>query len=237
MEFIQYINNISFRFIQPDSDVSDNYFLWRNRIKRFGIDIEIVNTKLPKDSKVNKRTLKKLCVIPKMSTYAIGAIINKAVSQMDSDQIYLNIGVLNGFSLFAGMLDNKCIGVDNFSEFKSDKKTFLKKFNKLKNKNHKFFEMDFIEYFKTHKGKIGVYFYDAAHGYKYQKAALDLAKPFLAKNAVIIIDDTNWKNPRKATLDFLKENPKFKLIFDKKTTRGQHPTWWNGLMILKKSNS
>ena len=42
-----------------------------------------------------------------MSTFAIGAIINRAVRQLPGGQAYLNVGVWNGFTLLAGMADKE----------------------------------------------------------------------------------------------------------------------------------
>lgn len=47
-----------------------------------------------------------------MSTFAIGAIINRAVRQMPSNTGYVNVGRWHGFTLLAGMLGNakkRCI--------------------------------------------------------------------------------------------------------------------------------
>jgi len=177
---------------------------------------------------------------PRMSTITMAYIINRLVKNMSSDLVYLNIGIWCGWSFFAGIIGNnkKCIGVDNYSqnEKQNDKKIFEYQYEILKNNLSKFYEMDYLDYFKNiHKEKIGVYFYEGDHSYNNQLMALEIADPFLMKGAYILVDDTNDNEPYKATIDFVSKNKdKFEIVLDKKTPNNSHPTFWNGLLIIKK---
>ena len=198
--------------------------------------LEVYNTQVPETI---SDEFTELCAIPRMSTFAIGALINKAVHDMPNGQCYLNIGVWHGFSLLAGMLgnpDKKCIGVDNFSEFGGPRLEFRKRFLEAKSENHEFFEMGYQQYFAGfHKGLIGFYFYDGSHDYKSQLNGLQIAEPFLADDALIMVDDTNWPDPEKATLDFMEQSKfNYEIILNEKTCQNMHPTWWNGIMIIQK---
>jgi len=180
-----------------------------------------------------------LCCIPKMSTYAIGMLINKIVRDMQNNECYVNIGVWNGFTLLAGMLCNpekKCIGIDNFSEFGGPKDDFKKRFMTSKTNSHSFYNMDYKQYFEGyHESKIGFYFYDGNHTYRNQFDGLKLAEPFLADNAIIMIDDINWHEPEQATNDFINHSEfNYDILFKEKTRCNCHPTWWNGIMIIQK---
>jgi len=203
--------------------------------RKLGLDLEILNTRLPEPNLV----LKSINNIPKMSTYAIGAIINKAVNDMNGSNCFVNVGLWNGYTFFAGLIGNelkKCIGVDNFSEFGGPKEAFLSRFNKIKSEKHYFYEMDYRDYFKNnHQDKIGVYIYDGEHSYKNQLEGLRMAEPFFSDDCLIIIDDTNKKDPRNGTMDFINQSKyKYSIIFDQKTAHNGHPTFWNGLMVLKR---
>ena len=176
-----------------------------------------------------------------MSTFAIGAIINKAVSEMPDNQAYVNVGVWNGFTFLSGLINNqdkKCIGIDNFSEvfLYSSKDDFIQRFNEFKTENNFFYEMDYLDYFKkVHTEKIGVYLYDGEHSYQNQLKGLEVAEPFFAENCIILIDDTNEASAKKATVDFVNSRDnKYKIIFEQDTCWNGHPTFWNGLMILQK---
>jgi hypothetical protein len=201
--------------------------------------LELHNVRFPINDSNIKEELINLKKIPRMSTLTIAAIINYGVSQISPNEAFINVGVWNGFTLIAGMLNNqdkKCVGIDNFSKFGGPKHNFLERFNKYKSDNHLFFEMDYQDYFSTiHEGKIGFYLYDGDHSYKHQLNGLQKAEPYLSDNALILIDDTNWDEPRKATLDFISHSSnQYNIIFDCKTNDTMHPTYWNGIMILRR---
>ena len=171
------------------------------------------------------------------------AIIQYGVSGLAPDQCYLNIGTYCGFSLFAGMIGNPstcCIGVDNFSEFDAPEKAFTTEFTKRKSPHHLFFNMDYVRYLTTvHTQPIGFYFYDAAHTYNHQLQGLRLAEPFFAPGCIVMVDDTNDPAPRRATLDFLTNSQhQYRILLDQCTIEeGGHPTFWNGLIILQRTES
>lgn len=175
--------------------------------------------------------------VPKYSTDAIGHMISLMVHKMPVDEAYVNVGVWHGFSLLAGMEknpDKRVVGVDNFSMLGSPRSEFMERFEKGKSQNHEFYDMSYQAYFKnSHKGKIGLYFYDGAHDYDSQLDALRVAAPFYAPGCLILVDDTNWDAPRDATSKFVKDGRgRYKVIMDKRTET-THPLWWNGLMLLR----
>ncbi|OGJ61398.1 hypothetical protein A3C52_04145 [Candidatus Peribacteria bacterium RIFCSPHIGHO2_02_FULL_51_15] len=233
-----HLEGISFRFLQPKSRfLSKSFYKYR---LTFQWPFECLNTRFDKEAwepgRIKK--IKKLSRMPKMSTLAIGALINRLVSELSVGQAYLNIGVWHGFSLLAGMAGNpakKCIGVDNFSEFGSPRPAFLKRFAESKSPLHEFYDADWREYLKkSHHGSVGIYFYDGSHDYDSQYQALVSAGPFMASGGYILVDDTNWESPRKAMADFLARFPDYELVFDVRTAGNCHPTFWNGLMIAQK---
>lgn len=87
---------------------------------------------------------------------------------------------------------------------------------------------------KKHTEKIGVLFYDAAHDEKSQFDALMMSDPFIAKGGIIIVDDTNWDEPRNAVQRFLELKKEYRILLDKRTADNCHPTFWNGFMVLEK---
>ena len=180
---------------------------------------------------------------PRLSTIAIAYIINRLVKNMPAGEVYLNVGTWCGWSLFSGILGNpekKCIGVDNFSNNIPDKAKpiFFNRYSLLKNELSEFHEMDYLDYFKSLHAdkKIGVYFYDGDHAYEHQYEGLRTAHPHLARGSYILVDDTNGNGwPYNATLQFIKENPEYSIVLDVSTAENGHPTFWNGLVILKKN--
>jgi hypothetical protein len=240
MSFEQYINGVTFKFLQPDRPKTKFYERLDSILSVFNYSLEIINTSIQDDEGSMKKNMKEICRIPKMSTFAIGAMINRGVRQMPDDQIFVNIGVWNGFTLFSGLLNNprkKCVGVDNFSECGGPRAAFYERFNRIKSPHHYFYEMNYIEYFqKLHTGSIGFYIYDGHHSYENQLMGLQLAEPFFSKDCIILVDDINWDEPRKATLDFIARTPnKYRILFERNTCQNSHPTLWNGIVIFKNS--
>lgn len=236
MDLAQYIDNITFLI-----DPKDVYVpcvvdpCCQN-------DIDMNITTLPIENDISKELLFDATVnVPRMGSFAIGAILNYAVKLMPPDQAYVNIGVWAGYSLFCGMIGNdqkKCIGVDNFSEFTTvgPKEFFYNYYNRIKNDNHLFYELDYKEYLnKIHKGVIGVYFYDGSHYEEDQFDGLRLAERFFADDCIIIIDDYNGLPVQNGTNQFLKMSAyNYRFISEQFTCNGCHPTYWNGFAVLQR---
>ena len=112
----------------------------------------------------------------------------------------------------------------------------MENFNKLKSEAHRFYEMDYLQYFSTiHKEPVGFYLYDGDHSYENQLKGLQAAEPFFSDRCIILVDDTNWDEPRRATMDFMAQSSKsYRIIFDQKTYRNAHPTFWNGITIFQR---
>jgi len=247
-DYIDYVSGISFRFIKPHTPLPIFSSLLRGHpksaklIEKLGVSgfsPEIINTKIPYDERNMKCRLREICTIPKMSTFAIGAMINEGVSQMPDTQVFVNIGVWHGFTLLSGMVNNpqkKCIGVDDFSEFGGPRDVFIERFNKYKGPKHYFYEMDYLEYFSTvHKEPIGFYVYDGNHSYENQINGLRVAEPFFSKNCIILIDDVNYDEARQGTTDFiLSSSYEYQIILDETTSCNSHFTLWNGVIILQR---
>lgn len=240
MQSRSYISDISFRFLQPTMPINRPWLIRvNNLLARVGMSVEMLNTHLSGDNREMKRCLHDICRIQKMSTLAIGAIINQEVKRMASDQAFVNVGVWHGFTFLSGLIENPdklCIGVDNFSQFGGPKEAFLAKFHHYKSAAHYFYDMDYIQYFtEVHKKPIGFYIYDGNHSYEDQLLGLEIAEPFLVNGSILLVDDTNAQEARSGTLDFVaKSKFKYELIFDQSTAGNYHPTFWNGIMVLRR---
>lgn len=243
MDYADYIRSISFHSIQPDTRLTPEDLLsWlENADSQF---LDISNTRIPWREPELKPSLREICRVPRMSTFAIAAMINYGVSQMSESHAFVNVGVWHGFTLLAGMCDNPekiCIGIDNFSQFKEEgyanpRESFLERFNRYRSPHHHFYEMDYREYFsRIHRGLIGFYLYDGDHEYDHQLQGLLVAEPFFAEDCIILVDDTNSEAPRQATLDFVSQSlSSYRILLDRKTCSNWHPTLWNGVMVLQK---
>ena len=177
--------------------------------------------------------------VPRMSTVAVGAIINQLVLNLPPSQVFLNVGVWNGFTFLSGLVNNPektCIGVDNFSQFGGPRDAFLKRFNQYKSSQHYFHDADYVEYFaKIHREPIGFYLFDGPHTYEHQLRGMQLAEPFFANQCYILVDDTNGDEARQGTMTFIQQRSgKYRVLLDQRTSRNCHPTYWNGLILFQK---
>jgi hypothetical protein len=174
-----------------------------------------------------------------MSTFAIGAIINRVVTEMAGDNAFVNVGVWQGFTLLSGMVGNphkRCVGVDNFSEFGGPREVFLRRFAEHRTDRHAFYDMDYVRYFNAvHQGPIGFYIYDGDHSYDHQYKGLQTAESYFSRDCIVLVDDTNAEEPRAGTFDFLaKSKLRYRMLFDARTAENGHPTFWNGIMLFQR---
>jgi hypothetical protein len=230
---------VSFRFFQPHFPLLERwkwFLLHHLRLRRV---FEFFNVRMGHLSPKERSAFWELLLMHRMSTLAVGLIIQDVVKRMPIEQCYVNVGIWKGFTLFSGMLGNpekRCIGIDNFCEFNKPRETFLQRFHELKSPQHTYIDQDFEEYFRSaHHGPIGVYMYDGAHDYESQMRGLEAAERFFVPGSIIIVDDTNWDAPRSATLNFAaKRGSAYRVVMDVSTSCEAHPTWWNGLLVLQK---
>jgi len=187
------------------------------------------------------RLLSDLCRIPRMATFAIGAVLNWAVAELPPQHAYVNVGVWNGFTFLAGCAENddrRCVGVDDFSEFGGPREPFMTRFGRTRSARHEFHDMDYRRYFAdVHQGPIGVYLYDGSHEYEHQLQGLQAAEPFFTRGTRVFVDDTNLPSARKATFEFIARSSfSYRVLFDLKTARNGHPTFWNGFLGLERDD-
>jgi hypothetical protein len=235
-----FASGIRFRWIQPDQQLGRWHARMRHQCDRIHFPLDLVVARLPEQGARLRRLLRPLCMMPRMSTFAIAAVINRAVALMPPDAAFVNVGVWNGFTFLAGLAgnaDRRCVGVDDFSEFGGPKEAFLARFERRRSASHVFHEMDYRAYFADrHEGPIGVYLYDGEHGYENQLRGLETAERFFAPGCVIVVDDTNLPEPRRATFDFMAARPGgYTVLLDRTTAANGHPTFWNGLLVLQRA--
>jgi hypothetical protein len=246
MDYAEYISSFSFSVWQPDVGRPGDRRLVVPR--RSGDDaklielphapVDVLNFVAPRGHESLYETLRPVCRMPRMSTCAVGSIINRAVASMPPGHCYVNVGTWVGFSLQAGMAgnpDKTCIGVDNFSEFGGPRKAFHERFDPLASEHHRFHEMDYRDYFeKVHSEPIGAYLYDGEHSYENQLRGLEIAEPYFGDECIVLVDDTNWHEPYEATYDFVASSEReYTVLLDQRTAGNAHPTFWNGMLVLR----
>jgi hypothetical protein len=167
---------------------------------------------------------------------------------------YAEVGVFQGLTMLSVALTAPglpCIGIDDFSilDPKGENLAVVQRRIKdfgaanviLVNADYEAVLVDFGARFPGKK--IGVYFVDGAHDYRSQLMGLMLGLPHLAEDAAVVIDDTNYAFVRRATDDFLRTHPDWRLVFDayspghpanldKATLARFEAGWLNGVHVL-----
>jgi predicted O-methyltransferase YrrM len=206
-------------------------------------------------------TLECLFTDPELSGFSgkkiIALLQNLAACLDPRNESYLEIGVFQGMSLISvsKVFEGKTFGIDNFSQFDPEKQNYnliSHHFRRLDINNANLINCDFEAAFNNLKAyigdtKIGLLFIDGPHDYRSQLLCLLLSKPYLSNNAVIVVDDSNYRHVRQANDDFLTACPEFNLAFEKYTK--SHPDnmlpearenasagWWNGINVLVTSS-
>ena len=187
----------------------------------------------------------------------IALLQNLALCLDPENEAYLEIGVFQGMSLISvsKVFDGKTYGIDNFSQFDPEKRNYsliLDHFKRLGISNANLINLDFeiaLKSLKDYIGeqKIGLLFIDGPHDYRSQLMCLLLSGPYLSHDAVIVVDDSNYRHVRQANDDFLTTSPEFSLAFERYTRA--HPRnmlpeerecagegWWNGINVLVSSD-
>ena len=246
MTYDEFIGGIRFRNVEPTHkkvtisfDFDSRKQLDKMRTALRFIDCYLVL--LPERQRAFFDRLFPILKVPRFSTYANAVIISRTVEEMSAGTAYVNVGTWHGFSLLAGMMehgDRRVVGIDNFSGFGGPKTSATKRFETHRSDCHELHDMDYRDYFANiHEGDIGFYFYDGAHDYENQLQGLKVAEPYFAPGCVIMVDDTNWDEPRRATADFMAgSDNSYEIILDQRTAWNGHPTFWNGIMLMRRTS-
>ncbi|NUO00151.1 MAG: class I SAM-dependent methyltransferase [Saprospiraceae bacterium] len=208
-----------------------------------------------KDANLKGALMRREDVLTGFSGHALYGTLQRLSKEiLTKETCYLEIGVFQGLTLLSTAMtspEHEFFGIDNFAFFDPDKKNkqlIEERAKKLDITNIQLINKDYedaLENLSTYIGnkKVAIYFVDGPHDYRSQLMCLLLIKPFLAENAVILVDDSNYRHVRQANRDFLITHPEFKLLYQAYTEA--HPAnlseakkekvvqgWWNGINII-----
>jgi hypothetical protein len=154
---------------------------------------------------------------------------------------YLEIGTWKGSSVCSAMCGNfgSVLCVDNWSEFGGPKDEFLSNFEKYKgNNNARYIESDCFKLDVSNIGKFNIYMYDGNHSYNSHYKSLTYFIDSMDDEFILIVDDWNWFDVQKATMDSI-SNLKLKILWSKEiklnndgVTTHDKDGWWNGISVF-----
>lgn len=239
MDIAEYASRITFRLLQPNQSRPAGFPALQRLARQAGFDLDAWMTILPEGQAPMQRRLRRAMRLRRRSTFAVGALINRAVDGLSPGEVALCLGLGSGFPLFAAMAGHRgttCVGVDRFLGRSRSRKEFLERFNRWRSPNHQFHQMGSCEYLaNVHRGPVGLCLLGGALDYKDRLAALALVEPFLGQGSLLLVEGANASYARRAADAFLRRSEfEFRPLLDVQTPRSGHPTFGNGIQILER---
>jgi predicted O-methyltransferase YrrM len=185
--------------------------------------------------------------LPNLATENTLAVINLAASLLGPGESYVEAGTYMGASLIAASRGNDgadlvAIDVFDFGPMEVDGRQLpAASRTALESNLDRFgvaatiFEGDSLEQLWSGvlDGRtVGVFYYDACHDYEPQLESLRLVEPYLAEQALLIVDDSDWTDVRRAIDDYLAGQPGAREIWAVDGAAADQPWWWDGMSVL-----
>jgi len=166
------------------------------------------------------------------------ALIAAATSALGEGESYVEAGSYKGASLIAAAhgKTGDFVGIDDFSHEDGSRDVLEANLAAFDCKHVTVLEGDVFELLRDGAldgRRIGVYYYDAAHGREQQLEALRLIEPHLVGGALMIVDDTDWEHVAAAVDEYLGSQPDAKELVRVVGEPGGAPAWWEGMRVLR----
>jgi protein O-GlcNAc transferase len=167
------------------------------------------------------------------------ALLNHAVSCLDSDEVYAETGVYHGASLIAAMLGNeeyRFLGIDDFRMGEAGLEHVEANLARYGLTRPELLVGDVFEVVRDGALQgvdVGVWYYDADHAFEAQLEGLRVVEPYLATGALVIVDDTDWERVERAMDAYLAEQSRARRILTVDGKQRGAPQWWEGMQVLE----
>jgi protein O-GlcNAc transferase len=178
------------------------------------------------------------------TTTNVMQLLNLAVGELLPGEVYCEIGCFQGQSLIAaldGQSEQMAYAVDSFAAMNLRGQNAEKLAENLAkfNLSDRVFvcAQAFADFFAELgslelEDRIGVLFYDAAQDYDSLLLALSLAKPFLADQAVLVVNGSNYQFAQQAIQDFLAATPEAQLLLNLPEFKHEVYSFLDGVCVL-----
>jgi predicted O-methyltransferase YrrM len=166
------------------------------------------------------------------------ALLNLAASCLGPGEAYVEIGVFHGASFVAAMLGNdgrRFVAIDDFALRDGSVEAVEGNLRRFGLPRPELVVGDVFELVSDGALRdvpVGVWYYDAAHGYEAQLEGLRIAAPYLRPGALLIVDDTDWADVERALDRYLSEERRARRILAVDGKDRGLPQWWEGMQAL-----
>ena len=207
-------------------------------VDRFALELPALFDDFPRSEHPRDRRLAAVLeAVPGLARENNLALLNLAVACLGPGESYIEAGSLRGTSLVGAGLGHEAelVAIDDFSRAEADPSELRANLDRFGVGSVTILEGDV---FRLLRGgalagrRVGVWYYDAGHGYEQQLEALDLIEPHLAERALLIVDDSDWERVARATRDYLSGQPRARLLFDIGGKDKGFPWWWEGMHVI-----
>jgi predicted O-methyltransferase YrrM len=185
--------------------------------------------------------------IPNLATENVLALLNLAAGLLGPGESYVEIGTYYGASLIGAMRGNEgdFVAVDGFDfgplevagrklprASRDGLEANLRRFGAAAATIVEGDAFDVLEGGRLGDRRVGVYYYDGPHGYDEQLRGLRAIEPWLADDALLVVDDFDWENVERATRDYAAAQPLARMLVEIPGEEKGYPQWWAGMAVL-----
>jgi protein O-GlcNAc transferase len=168
------------------------------------------------------------------------ALLNVAARCVAPGESYVEVGAFRGSSLIGAMLDNgdvDFVAIDDFSRSGSSRDDLERNLARFDLDGRvTIVEGDALELLRSGalaERRVGVYYYDAGHTYEQHLDGLLLVEPYLADDALLIVDDTDWDFVDAAVRDYRARRPNVTSLVRVVGKDEGQPWWWEGVEVFE----
>jgi predicted O-methyltransferase YrrM len=167
------------------------------------------------------------------------ALLNHAVRHLGAGEAYAEAGTFHGTSLIGVMLGNEgreFVAIDDFSLGDGTREELDANLRRFGLEGvPTVLEGDVFDLLRDGAlagRRVGVWYYDAAHGYEQTLNGLRLVEPHLAPRSLLIVDDTDWDRVAAATRDYVAAQPRARVLLELPGKDRGASHWWEGVQVL-----
>jgi protein O-GlcNAc transferase len=190
--------------------------------------------------------------IPNLATENVLALLNLAASLLGPDESYVEVGSYYGASLIGAMREHSgdFVAIDRFSFDvpevrgrqlpRASREGLEQSLARFGASGATILEGDAFELVEggaLGERKVGVYYWDGPHDYDSQLRGTRAIEPWLASEALIVIDDFDWDEVARATRDYVEADPRAELVVEIAGEEGGQDWWWDGVAVIARRAS
>jgi predicted O-methyltransferase YrrM len=185
--------------------------------------------------------------VPNLAEENVLALLNLAASLLAPGESFVEVGSYHGASLIGAMRgnDGDFVAIDHFSfgplEVRgvdlpaASREGLEANLRAFEAEGATILEGDAFELLEggaLGDRRVGVYYFDGPHDYDSQVRGLRAVEPWLADEALLVVDDSDWEDVGRATRDYLAVEERVRVLVEIPGHERGHPQWWDGVTVL-----